>query len=102
LGAGGLANLSDLSQLERLSLTQTKISDKTLEDVAKLRKLKWLGLAGTAVTDKGLAKLSSLSDLKELNLTGSRVTADGVKEAREALPNAHIEWKANDASPPQK
>ena len=47
-------------------------------------------LSETRVTDAGLQSLRGLTKLRFVNLWRSKVTDEGVRELREALPNAQI------------
>lgn len=66
------------AQLIWLKLGNTKISDDALPAVAKLSNLTRLYLENTGITDAGLEKLKALSQLQYLNLVGTKITASGV------------------------
>jgi Leucine Rich repeat len=71
----GMKYLADLSNLQNLNFTNpTLISDKQLKHVQKLSDLRKLDLGGTKVTDAGIADLVELRQLETLNLAGSRIT----------------------------
>jgi hypothetical protein len=46
-----------MSQLQCLTLNDTKVTDAGLEHLKGLSRLQWLGLHGTQVTDEGRTKL---------------------------------------------
>jgi len=58
----------------------------------KLSQLRRLDLDGTQVTDSGLENLRGLTQLRDLNLNGTDVTDAGVQLLRKALPNCQIVW----------
>ena len=78
---GGIAD-----QLEELDLSQTAVTDDSLESVARLIKLTTLWLNETKITDQGLEKLRSLKRLEQLDVSGTQVTADGIAKLRASLP----------------
>jgi len=66
----GLANLSELTELNFLDLDSTKISDAGLERLKDLRRMKVLNLWGTKVTDAGILKLKNMTELTRIGLGG--------------------------------
>jgi hypothetical protein len=56
-----------------------------------LTNLDKLDLGHTDVSDAGLEHLHDLTNLKELDLTGTKVTAEGVAALQKALPKCKIE-----------
>ncbi len=85
-----LANLTGLTNLERLRLATTQITDAGLVNLKGLTKLEVLWLDRTQVTDAGLVHLKGLTGLKELDLRDTQVTDEGVKKLQKALPNCKI------------
>ena len=96
----GLDQLSGLTQLEELRLSQSKvkglglihfvnlksldlrysaINDKGMESLRSMSKLERLILRDNLVTDKGLASIAELRNLQELDLYGLPITDEGVK-----------------------
>ncbi|MDZ7897666.1 MAG: c-type cytochrome domain-containing protein [Arcicella sp.] len=75
---GLISNLSD--QIVWLKLGNTKITDKSLGDIAKLKNLTRLNLEHTAVTDAGIAQLEDLKYLEYINLFDTKITDVGIKE----------------------
>jgi hypothetical protein len=62
ISARGLARLTALPKLERLSLADArKIDDAAAVQLTAMRSLRWLDLAGTAVTEKTSAPLKNLA-----------------------------------------
>ena len=86
----GLVSLRDLSQLQELCLTETKITDAGMEHLKELTQLQTLYLEETQITDAGLANLKGLTNLRTLALGGTRVTAEGVRKLQQALPTCKI------------
>jgi hypothetical protein len=74
----GVANLSDLNELDRVSLTATEITDAALDVVKGWSRLEVLHLDKTRVTDAGIAKLAGLSNLTYLNLNLTAVGDSGL------------------------
>ncbi len=70
--------ISDLSQLERLSLEGTKIDETIVARVARLPKLKELDLSRCNVDDKCVRLLARHPTLEVLWLTGTEVGSDSV------------------------
>ena len=59
VSARGLAKLTALPKLERLSLADArKVDDAALQPLAAMQGLRWVDLAGTGVTAEGFAKLT--------------------------------------------
>jgi Leucine Rich repeat len=74
----GLAELSDLRELEHLDLSNTAISDDGLQHLKNLTGLRFLALNNSKVTGTGLQHLKALGDLAELELTDC-ATDEGLK-----------------------
>jgi tRNA A-37 threonylcarbamoyl transferase component Bud32/Leucine-rich repeat (LRR) protein len=64
--------------LRELSLADTRITDRGLEQLLPLRQLGHLNLSKTAITNAGLAHLARLSELAELNLERTQITNPGI------------------------
>jgi hypothetical protein len=83
----GLSFLSDLSNLQSVSIDDAGIgnlSDDDLEWLAKLPNLKALELYSERITDRGIAHLAKAPQLVALALSGNRLTAAGVKHLANA------------------
>ncbi len=63
-----------------VSLSNTKVTDSGLKELAQLKGLQWMDLRDTKVTDAGLKELATLKALRELYLSHTRVTDSGLKE----------------------
>jgi hypothetical protein len=65
-----------------------------MKTVASFKNLTYLEITDTKVTDTGLKELATLKRLGQLYLTrGQKVTESGVKELQNALPNCNIVMK---------
>ena len=98
----GLLYLSDLTNLERVNLWHTGMSNEGLETISALPRIRAIIAGGTKITDSGtrclrknqtlevlvlqntiigdetLKNLSKISTLKELVVTGTNITDDGL------------------------
>ncbi len=70
-------------QLVWLRLDDASIHDESMDVVARLTNLTRLYLRNTKVTDAGLAKLQSLKQLQVLNLVNTPVTEKGLLQLKE-------------------
>jgi internalin A len=86
----GLRHLRDYQEFTNLRLTNTRVTDKGLAEVAHHPNLVHLDLSKTKVTDAGLHHLKPLSDLRSVRLHGANVTADGIAQLQAALPECEI------------
>ena len=62
----GLEHLKGLTQLQKLELSDTKVSDAGMEHLKGLTQLKKLELEYTGVSDVGMEHLKGLTQLQEL------------------------------------
>jgi hypothetical protein len=92
-----LVPLQGLTQLEHLSLSGNRITDKGLELIAHLPNLETLDLDATDVSDAGIASLQSMKNLKVIRLGGTRVTPEGVKKLQEAIPGIDVDMQIDQA-----
>jgi uncharacterized membrane protein/flagellar biosynthesis/type III secretory pathway chaperone len=83
--------LSTLSNLRRLNLANTNITDKTLEHIQSLDKLQYLNLVGTAVSSQGIMRLKKIKALKSLYLYQTTVTRADFKSLAIAFPETLID-----------
>jgi Leucine-rich repeat (LRR) protein len=76
----GLEQLKGFSQLKLLRLDGApQVTDVGLEHVKGLAQLQCLSLLGTQVTDSGLERLTGFGQLTHLSLSGTRVTDAGLE-----------------------
>ena len=90
-GGAELEHLEGLSELRRVNLASTQVTDVGLEHIKGLTKLETLFLDDTKITDTGLEHLKGLTNLKSLGLSHTQVTDEGTKNLQEALPNCVID-----------
>ena len=80
---------AELKDITSLSLTNTKITDLGLKELAKLKNLNRLYLEDTKITDEGLKGLTKLQKLTDLDLEGTNITDEGLKEVAKLQK---LEW----------
>jgi len=79
------------TELRRLILSTTEVTDAGLEHLANLTTLQFLYLEDTRVTDTGLEYLTGLTSLKSLWVCHTQVTAEGEEKLQQALPKCRIQ-----------
>lgn len=84
-----LANLKSWTQLERLNLRGTDVTDTSVEYIARFRNLRALDLSFTQVTNNGMDALGNLAALEELSLGGIKVSGAGLSVLR-LLPRLRV------------
>jgi len=89
LPAGALEHLRECSDLERIRLAGSSVSDADLRHLIGLRHLGWIDLRKTEVTDAAMAHLSRLATLEEVQLDYTNAT-DRCIRALAALPRLRI------------
>lgn len=77
-----LAHLSELPNLQDLSLAGPRVTDVGLAHLKGLSNLYLLSLFRTGVTDAGLVHLKGLTGLQDLTLTGAQVTSAGLAHVK--------------------
>jgi len=82
VGDEGLQHLLALTELQELHLDHSEITNAGLALLASLPKLRILDLKGTSITDAGLAHLSGLRRLEGLYLTRTAITDAGLTHLR--------------------
>uniref|UniRef100_A0A1A7YYE5 Uncharacterized protein n=1 Tax=Iconisemion striatum TaxID=60296 RepID=A0A1A7YYE5_9TELE len=87
----GLSFLCRLSLLSELDLTDyTQVTDQGVHQLSTMTRLKKLSLSNTQVTDAGLSSLRGLQELQELCLDRTAVTSRGVAELITCLPHLQV------------
>jgi hypothetical protein len=89
LSNDGLATLSTFVNLRRLDLSKTLVRGQ-LGDVSRLSHLEVLNLTETNVDDQAVATLVGAKSLRKLYLFGTRVTRQGLERLRAAMPWCQI------------
>jgi len=116
----GLANLKEMTTLQRLDVSGTKVTNPGIENLKGLEKMLWLDLAKTRIGDaaighiKGMkdlqilyanhlmlgdaamAHLAEIKSLRRLSLASTKITDKGLA-ALQGLPN--LEWLSLRAAP---
>lgn len=83
VGDAGLARLKELTLLESLVISGTKVTDRGLGDLLGGLKHVWvLDLGRTATTDAGLEHVGRLSGLGHLWLNGTKITDGGIERLK--------------------
>jgi hypothetical protein len=86
----GLRHLVGMVELRDLSVGHNRLTDKALVHVERLTNLRELDLCNTRITDAGLIRLGGLTNLESLDVSLTPVTDEGVKKLQKALPNCRI------------
>ncbi|XP_041824644.1 uncharacterized protein si:ch73-173p19.1 [Melanotaenia boesemani] len=87
----GLSYLCKLSLLLELDLTDyTQVTDQGVSQLSTMTRLKKLSLSNTQVTDAGLPALRCLQELQDLCLDRTAVTSQGVAELITCLPHLQV------------
>jgi len=86
----GLAPLSQAERLRQLRLSETAVSDASMDLLSGLGELESLNLYGTEVTTEGVAKLAALPNLRRLYLWQTGVDEAGAATLRERMPECEI------------
>ncbi len=87
--------LADFTNLKKLQLQGTRITDEGLGFLAELPHLQVLNLYGTAVTDAGLKAIGQLPELKQVYLWQTAVSDAGLTKWKEAHPQVVVQQEAD-------
>ena len=86
-----LEEVAKLKYLTRLHLEKTKITDNGLNQLKTLQNLEYLNLIGTSITDAGLKNLTAIKSLKKIYVWQTKVTQTGADDLKKTLPNLIID-----------
>lgn len=86
-----LANLAKLTELKELDLSETGVTSQALSYLKGLDQLEKLWLDGTGVDDACVSELKQFSKLKKLSIKGTHLTEDGIKKLKEEMSNCKVE-----------
>lgn len=86
--------LRDLTELRRLDLMQTDVTDSSLAWVARMPRLRVIWLMNKQLTDAGVAHLAGLTELEEIYLSDSQVTDTGLAHLRR-MGRLRLLWLGN-------
>lgn len=89
----GVGHLSGLTNLQWLNLDNIALTDSGLKSLSALQKLAFLHLGSTQVTDAGMKYLVDLKSLSDLRITRTAVTEDGVGPVKQAHPGMNVQIK---------
>jgi len=73
-------------------LNNTRITDQGLENLSNMDELQSLSLVGTEISAKGIARLSKLKNLKHLYLYKTGVQRSEWKKLRTLFPKVDIDF----------
>lgn len=83
--------IAKLTNLTRLHLENTKITDNAVNSISDLPNLEYLNLIETSISDVSIQHLSKLKNLKKLYLWKTKVTLAGVENLKKMLPNLVVD-----------
>lgn len=78
----GLQSLAAMPNLQRIILRNTLVTDAGLAHLAKLRNVVELDLFGCKITDAGIDHLQQMRGMQQLNLLGANLTDKGLQKLR--------------------
>jgi len=76
--------------LEKLNLSNTKITDQGLAALGNLAALQELDVSRTDISDASFDLLTDFATLKKLNIEMTRFTPDAVQRLKQRLPHCMI------------
>ena len=86
----GLVHLSSLKKLRILSLFRNSIGDAGMVHLEQLTALEQLNLEETGLSDRGIPKLCNLKNLERISMDHESVSQKGEDMLREAIPECQI------------
>lgn len=91
-----LQSVGKLASLVKLHLNHTVVTDNGIDNLVNLNNLEYLNLFDTQVTDASLLKLAKLKSLKKLYLWQTKVTKPGVEAFKKSNPKIEVDmgWEA--------
>ena len=89
-GRRALATVAQLSNLTRLHLDRTSVTDEGLAELQSLTQLEYLNLYGTKVTDAGVGHLAKLANLRQLYVWRTKVTPEGIARLQSQVPRLAV------------
>lgn len=82
--------LEAVKNLRQIRLSDTSVTDLSIDTLLKLPALESINFYGTKVTDAGVMKLAALPNLKHLYLWQIPVKPETIKALQEKLPRCEI------------
>lgn len=81
----------NFSNLTRLNLSNTAVTDVGLKEMGDMPYLDYLNLSGTAVDDGAVAAILQFPKLRNLFVWNSKMTPIGLERIKAGLPQLHID-----------
>jgi serine/threonine protein kinase/Leucine-rich repeat (LRR) protein len=94
----GLAQLRKLDRLTRLDLSQTSVKGPGLDQLQGASELINLNLAGTPLTDQGIGRLLRFERLRNLNLSNTATTDVGLANLQDLKPLETLDLRGTGVS----
>ena len=88
----GLEPLKSCSNITRLNLKNTAITNALISLIGQFNKLEYLNIVGTKIDDAGLLGLAPSATLKKIFCWQSGITANGVMAFQKKYPNIDIDF----------
>lgn len=88
---GGMAELRNFPNLERLYLNFALVKGAGLAQLAGLENLDLLSLSGNPLEEEAVAHLGKLQNLKQLFLWNTGLDTENIDRIKKALPNTKVE-----------
>ena len=82
--------MSQLTELNNLTLWETKLDDAGLALLTPLVHLTELNLEATNLSNDAVPTLLKLQNLERLNIAGTRIDDEGIRQLTDGLPN--LQW----------
>jgi uncharacterized membrane protein len=86
-----MSRLKQLTNLTRLSVEHTTVSDKGIAGLGSNTRLQYLNIVGTDVTARGLSQLINLKELRNVYAYRTKIILTECKDLTDALPDIRIE-----------
>ncbi|KAL5202041.1 hypothetical protein ABZP36_012993 [Zizania latifolia] len=90
----GIKHIASIESLEKLHVSETRLTDNGVMAISSLKNLHLLDLGGIRITDKPLHSLQVLTQLEHLDIWGSEITNEGasVLNAFTCLRFLNLSW----------
>ncbi len=80
------------SNIVKLNLQNTIITNSSIVSINLLTQLEYLNIAGTGITDEGLFQLKVNKSLKKIFCWNAKITKDGVMRFKKLHPFIEIDF----------
>ena len=88
----GLEPLKSCTNITRMNLKNTAITNASISLIAQFKKLEYLNIVGTKIDDAGLLALTPSTALKKIFCWQSGITTNGVMAFQKKYPNIEIDF----------